>query len=196
VKLQKFRAAFGRVVVGIGYISLVMLFIMVIVVAVDVVLRKISGGSMRIDGSNEITGFFMVVVCTLWIPALQLKNGHILVTLFTDKFPYRFRCFWLCVIMLLESAVIALLTIGAYRKVIDLFTVVKRVEGAPWWMSGRLTDVLNMPMWLFAVFVLIAFLEYFIISLIDTIQLCIDGIKNEPPAPADKGWSEDEVKGI
>ena len=196
MKLQKFRAGFGRIVIGIGYVALVMLFVMVVVVAVDVVLRKISGGSMRIDGSNEITGFFMVVVCTMWIPALQLKKGHIWVTLFVDKFPYRFRCFWLCVIMLLETVVIALLTIGAYRKVIDLFTVGKRAEGAPWWLSGRLTDVLNLPMWIFAVFVLIAFAEYFIISLIDTIQLCIDGVKNEPPAPEEKSWSEDEVKGI
>ena len=196
MKLQKFRAGFGRVVNGIGYVALVLLFVMVIVVAVDVILRKVSNGAMRIDGSNEITGFFMVIVCTMWIPALQLKNGHILVTLFVDKFPYRFRCFWLCVIMLLESAVIALLAVGAYRKVIDLFTVSKRAEGSPWWMSGRLTDVLNLPMWIFAVFVLIAFVEYFIITFIDTIQLCIDGIKNKPPKPGDKGWSEDEVKGI
>jgi len=196
VKLQKFRAGFGRFVVGIGYIALALLFVMVIVVAVDVVLRKVTGGTMRIDGSNEITGFFMVIVCTMWIPALQLKNGHILVTLFTDKFPYRFRCFWLCAIMLLESAVIALLTIGAYRKVVDLFTVGRRAEGAPWWLSGRLTDVLNLPMWIFAVFVLLSFAEYFIISLIDTIQLCIDGIKNQPPEPGEKSWSEDEVKGI
>ena len=95
MKLQKFRAGFGRVVNGIGYVALVLLFVMVVVVAVDVVLRKVSNGAMRIDGSNEITGFFMVIVCTMWIPALQLKNGHILVTLFVDKFPYRFRCFWL-----------------------------------------------------------------------------------------------------
>ena len=184
MKLQKFRAAFGRVVTGIGYIGLVLLFVMVFVVAVDVVLRKVTGSTLRINGSNEITAFFMVIVCSLWIPALQVKNGHILVTLFIDKFPYRLRCFWLFAIMFIETAVIALFAIGAYRRIVDLYT------------TGRVTDVLHMPWWIFAVFVMIAFIEYFIISLIDTIQLCIDGIKNEPPAPTEKGWTDDEVKGI
>ena len=184
MKLQKFRAGFGRVVTAIGYVALVCLFAMAIIVAVDVLLRKISGSTMRIDGSNELTGFLMVIVCSLFIPVLQLKNGHIWVPLFVDRFPYRFRCFWLFVIMIAETGVIAMLAIGAYRKLADLIS------------TGRATDVLRMPWWIFAVFVVIAFIEYFVLSLVDTIQLCIDGVKNEPPKPGDKGWSDDEVKGI
>jgi len=55
---------------------------------------------------------------------------------------------------------------------------------------------LDLPKWIFAIFGLIAFIEYFILSVIDTIQMLIDGIKNEPPAPSAEGWSDDEVKGI
>jgi hypothetical protein len=62
--------------------------------------------------------------------------------------------------------------------------------------SGRASDVLRLPWWVFAVFEMIAFIEYFVLSLVDTIQLCIDGVKNEPPKLIKKGWADDEVKGI
>jgi TRAP-type C4-dicarboxylate transport system permease small subunit len=157
---------------------------MVIVVAVDVILRKATGSAWRISGSNEITQFLMIIVCSLFIPALQYKKGHIWVPLFVDKFPYRFRCFWLFGIMIVETGVIAMLVIGAYKKLTDLLS------------TGRATDVLRMPQWIFAVFLLIAFIEYFVLSLVDTVQYCIDGAKNSPPKPGDEGWTDDEVKGI
>ena len=180
--LQKIRAKFGRVIIGVSYVSMVLLFAMVVIVAVDVILRKAQIG--RINGSNELTTYFMVVVCLLGIPVLQLKYGHVWVNLVTNKFPYRFRTFWLFVTMIIETAVIALIAIGAYDKV-ALFV-----------KMGTTTDVLDIPKWIFAIFGLIAFVEYFILSLIDTIQLCVDGVKNEQPAPAAGGWSDDEVKGI
>ena len=184
MKLQKFRAWFGRIVTGIGYLALVSLFAMTIIVAVDVVLRKISGGSLRINGSNELTGFLMVVVCSLYIPVLQVRNGHIWVPLFVNKFPYRFRCFWLFAIRLIETALIVTLAIGGYRKVLDMYS------------TGRSSDVLHLPYWIFAVAIFIAFIEFFVLSLIDTIQLFTDGAKNKPPAEEDDRWSEDEVKGL
>ena len=184
MKLQKIRDGFSRIVTGIGYIGLIFLFAMVVIVAVDVVGRKVSGGSMRVRGSNELTQFFMVIVCSLGIPVLQIKKGHIWVPLFVDRFPYRFRCFWVFAITLVETGVIAMLTLGAYNKVTDLIT------------TGRPTDVLNIPQWIFAVVMLVAFLEYFILSLIDTIMYFSEGMKNEPPVPGEAGWTDDEVKGI
>ena len=184
MKLQEFRAWFCRIVTGIGYLALAALFAMAIIVAVDVVLRKISGGSSRIDGSNELTGFLMIVVCSLSIPVLQGRHGHIWVPLFVNKFAYRFRCFWLFVIRFVETALIVTLAIGGFRKVMDLYS------------TGRSSDVLHLPYWIFAVAILIAFIEYFVLSLIDTIQLFNDGVKNEPPVKTDNRWSEDEVKGL
>lgn len=157
---------------------------MVVIVAVDVILRKTTGGALRINGSNEITSFSMVIVCSIAIPVLQIKDGHIWVPLFVNKYPYRFRCFWLFVIRLVETAVIAMLAFGSYKKAVDLIT------------TGRPTDVLNMPQWIFAAVMTVAFFEYFILSLIDTIQLVVDGVKNDPPKLEGKGWTEDEVKGI
>ena len=82
MKLREFRAGVGRVVTAIGYIGLACLFLMTILVAVDVVLRKIGGSAVRINGSNELTAFAMVMVCSLWIPCLQIKSGHVWVPLF------------------------------------------------------------------------------------------------------------------
>jgi len=159
-----------------------LLFAMVVIVAVDVILRKAQIG--RINGSNELTTYFMVIVCLLGIPVLQIKYGHVWVNLVTNKFSYRFRSFWLAVTLLIETTVIALLVYGGATKV-SLFI-----------HTGTTTDVLNIPKWIFAIFGLIAFAEYFVLSLVDTIQLFIDGVKNEPPAPVEGGWTEDEVKGI
>ena len=182
MKLQKFRHRFGRVVTAVSYIALALLFAMVFIVAIDVILRKSGIGSIR--GSNELTSFLMVPVCMLGIPVLQLKNGHVWVSLFVDKFPYRFRNFWCATIMAIETVVIALLAYGANDRLVSLYT------------RTRVSDILELPWWVFAIFVLIAFVELFILSLIDTIQFYIDGVKNEKPEAKTASWSEDEVKGI
>ena len=182
MKLQKFRSAFGRVVVVISYISMALLFAMVFIVAIDVILRKFQLG--RINGSNELTTNFMVAVCMLGIPVLQLKHGHVWVNLFVNKFPKRFRSFWLFVIMIVETAVIALFVIGAYNKIV-LFA-----------QRSSTTDILNIPRWIFAVACMLAFTEYFILSVIDTVTLCMEGVRNEQTGSEGESWSEDDVKGI
>lgn len=182
--LKKFRDGFGRVVTAVSYVGLALLFAMVFIVAVDVILRKISNSTVSIKGSNELTMYFMVPVCSLGIPLLQYKHGHVWVNLFVNKFPYRFRCFWRAVITLIETAVILLLTIGGWDK-INLFA-----------SRGTSSDILGMPKAIFAAVAFVAFLMYFILSLVDTIQLFVDGAKNEEPEPTEGGWSEDEVKGI
>ena len=184
MKLQKFRSGFSRVVVAIGYIGLASLFLMTFIIAIDVILRKIGGSAVRINGSNELTAFAMVILCSLWIPALHVRFGHIWVPLFVDKFPYRFRCFWLFGISVVETAVIAMIVIGAYRKLIDMIA------------TGRNSDVLGIPWWIVTVFLFLGFVEFFILSLIDMIQLFIDGVRNENPKTKEDGWSDDEVKGI
>ena len=174
MKLQKFRAGFGRVVTGIGILGLVAIFIIVIVVTIDVVLRKISGSTFRIDGSNEITAFFMIILSSLWIPAVQVKKGHIWVPLVVERFPYRFRCFWICVISVMETFIIFVFANGALGKTLDQYR------------TAMVSDVLKMPHWVFSVVVVVAFSEYFILKLIDTIQYCIDGVKGEPTASNEK----------
>jgi TRAP-type C4-dicarboxylate transport system permease small subunit len=182
VNLQKIRKGIGRFAGVVDYAAMLPLFVMVFIVAVDVILRKAQMG--RINGSNELTTYFMVWICMLGIPSLHFKDGHVWVSLFVDRFPYRFRCFWRCGIMLFETAIIGLLAYGGYEKVMGFYT------------KAAVTDVLNLPKWIFALAGLVAFVEYFLLSLIDTVRFCADGVKNEAQAAGGEGWTEDQVKGV
>jgi len=165
VKLQKIREGIGAVAQVVNYGAMIPLFLMVFVVAIDVVLRKAQVG--RIHGSNELTMFFMVWICMLGIPVLYFKDGHIWIDIFVNKFPYRLRCFWRCGLMIVETAMVGLLAYGGYQKVILFYRI------------STTSDVLNMPKWIFAAAAVIAFVEYFLLSLIDTMQVLIDGVSGK-----------------
>ena len=181
MKLQKIRGGIGSVANALNYLAVIPLFLMVFVVAVDIILRKLQVG--RIHGSNELTMYFMVWICMLGIPVLYFKDGHIWINLFVNKMPYRFRCFWRCGVMIFETALIGLLAYGGWDKTVAFY------------MRNTTSDFLNMPKWIFAVAALAAFAEYFLLSLIDTVQFCIDGFYGEEKIVVDV-WSEDQVKGL
>ena len=63
--MEKIRNAFGKFVSALNYIGLAACFVMVFVVAIDVILRKVSGAQMSIKGSNEFSAYFLVVICLL-----------------------------------------------------------------------------------------------------------------------------------
>ena len=160
--MEKIRNVFGKIVTGVNYVGLASCFVMVFVVAIDVILRKVSGAQVSIKGSNEFSAYFLVVVCMLAIPAFQVKKGHIWVNMFVDMFPAKLRTVWLAVVHLIEVAVCALLSYGAVLKLQNFLN------------TGTTTDVLNMPKWPFALVCLIGFLELTILLLMDTIQLVIN----------------------
>ena len=166
--MEKIRKGFGKFVCGLNYIGLAACFVMVFVVAIDVILRKVSGAQLSIKGSNEFSAYFLVVVCLLGIPVLQVKKGHIWVNMFVDKFPPKMRTVWLAVVHFFEVAVCGLLTYSAVLKLQNFVS------------TGTTTDVLNMPKWPFALAVLIGFAELTILILIDMIQLIIDAATNKP----------------
>ena len=183
MKLQQARAAFGKVVIYIGYLAFASLFVMVFIVAIDVVLRKL--GIARITGSNEYTTSVMVIICMLGIPILQLKRGHVWVTLLVHKYPKKFQPYFMCFIMLVETVIAALLIWGGYEKIIMFAS------------RSTTTDVLHIPKSWLAIVAIVGFVEYFVIMAMDTIQYFLDGRKGpELEEAKDEGWSEDDVKGI
>jgi len=161
--LDKFRNGFSKVVIGINSVGLLSCFVMVFVVAIDVILRKVSDSRLSITGSNEFSSYFLVVICMLAIPTFQVKKGHVWVNMFVDKFPRRMRSYWLGAVHVVETVVCAMLTYGSFLKV-QMFL-----------SSGTTTDILKMPKWPFAAVCLIGFLELTILMLIDTIQHFING---------------------
>lgn len=156
--MEKIRNGFSKVVIGVNSIGLFSCFVMVFVVAIDVILRKLSGDSMSIKGSNEFSSYFLVVICMLAIPSFQVKKGHVWVNMFVDKFPRRMRSIWLGVVHIVETAVCAGFVYGSVLK-IQMFM-----------SSNSSTDILNMPKWPFAAVCLVGFLELTILMLIDAIQ--------------------------
>lgn len=142
-------------------------FVMVFVVAIDVILRKVSGQTISIKGSNEFSSYFLIVMVILAIPMMQVKNGHVWVNMFVDMFPKKLRSIWMGVIYLIETVIVGLLCYGAINYAIVL-------SG-----NGRATDVLNMPWWPFAIVIAFGFLEFFVLLLIDTIQHFMDAGKKE-----------------
>ena len=165
--MEKIRNAFGKFVSGLNYIGLAACFVMVFVVAIDVILRKLSGAQLSIKGSNEFSAYFLVVICLLAIPTFQVKKGHIWVNMFVDMFPPKMRTIWLAVVHVIELAVCALLTYGALLKLQNFLS------------TGTTTDVLNLPKWPFALVCLIGFAELTILILLDAIQLIINAGTNK-----------------
>ena len=137
-------------------------FVMVFVVSIDVILRKISNQAINIPGSNEFSSYFLIVICMLAIPALQVKKGHVWVSMFVDMFPAKFRTIWLGFILAIETFVAGAFTYSSFRYAINLFD------------GGRSTDVLNLPWWPFALVCAFGFAEFCVLLLIDTIQSFID----------------------
>ena len=176
--MEKIRNGFGKFVSGLNYIGLAACFVTVFVVAIDVILRKVSGAQLSVKGSNEFSAYFLVVICLLAIPTFQVKKGHIWVNMFVDMFPAKMRTIWLAVIHVIEVAVCSLLSYGALLK---LQSFIK---------TGTSTDVLNMPKWPFALACLIGFVELTILLLFDTIQLFMDIGKSDAPKEAKKEEAE------
>jgi TRAP-type C4-dicarboxylate transport system permease small subunit len=180
--LKKIRDAISKGVNAVSWIPMVTIFILVFIVAIDVIMRKLNIGN--IPGSNEMTEYSLVWICLLSIPVLQIKDGHIWVEMFVNKMPYRFRCFWRGVIMSVETALIGLLTVGGWR------------EMAVFMLKHSATDTLRIPKWNFAAACFVGFLELFLLSLIDTIQLFVDGSTKKKNSEAKDEWSDSDVIGI
>ena len=171
--MKKIRDAVSKVVNGVSYVSMAVCFVMVFVVAIDVILRKVSGQEISIKGSNEFSSYFLIVITMLAIPVMQVKKGHVWVSMFVDMLPKKLRAVWLGIVMFIETVVSAALCYGCVAQALTLIE------------NGRATDVLNMPWWPFAFVCAFGFLELTVLLLIDTIQSFIDaahGGDSEKPA--------------
>ncbi len=171
IKLADLRTKVGNLITWVSYIAMAVCFVMVFVVSIDVILRKLTGQSVSIPGSNEFSAYFLIVICMLSIPMLHVKKGHIWVNMFVDKFPPRFRSIWMGCILALESLLTIFFTYGCVKHAVNLMA------------SGRTTDIINLPMWPFALICAFGFFEFFVLLAIDTAQLFVHARKGTVVAP-------------
>ena len=155
--MKRIREGFARFVRAVNLAGMAACILTVIVVSVNVIARKISGGAVSVPGTNEITAYAMVVMCMLGIPMLQIRNGHIRVSLLTDRLSSKGQRTWMTVIGILETAVLGTLTWTGIWKTQQLIRF------------HNVSDVLEIPAWPFALVSLIGLAEMTILVLMDTI---------------------------
>ena len=171
--MLKFREKVSWVVRAVDYLAMAACFIMVFLVAIDVILRKISGQTVSISGSNELSQFLLIIVCTLSIPALQIKKGHVWVSMFVDKLPGRLRYTWLGIIYAVETVVSAMFTFASADYALYLAE------------HARVSDVLSLPYWPFAIVCAFGFLELTVLFACDTV-LSFRGIEDDGSRPTEQ----------
>ena len=158
--MTKIRNAVAKFIGGVNYIAMAACFVCVFVVAIDVILRKVSGQKLSITGSNELSTFLLLVMCMLSIPMLQIKKGHVWVNMFVDMFPAKMRSIWLGVLLFLETLICVAFVYGCIAY-----------GGA---VSVRTSDLLHLPWTPFAYVCAFGFLEFAVMLAIDMIQCFID----------------------
>jgi TRAP-type C4-dicarboxylate transport system permease small subunit len=154
--MTKIRNAVAKVVRAINYVAMAACFLCVFVVSIDVILRKVSGQRLSISGSNEMSQFLLLVMCMLSIPMLQIKKGHVWVSMFVEKLPVKLRSIWLGVILLIETLVCVAFVVGCIQY------------GSA--VAVRTSDLLHLPWRPFAYVCAFGFLEFAVLLAIDTIQ--------------------------
>lgn len=164
--MENIRNKLAEVVMRVNILGMISCLVTVLVVTVNVAVRKFSGGSLVIQGSGELSAYLLVVICMLAIPALQVRNGHIRVEMLLNRLPRRHREIWLSTVYILEFLICVLFIAGGVSK-LKLF-----------WETGTRTDVLNVPKWPFALVCLLGFAELAALIGLDAILMirgCLHG---------------------
>ena len=158
--MNKIRGAAARFISICNYAGMAACLICVFVVALDVILRKVSGQRISVKGSNELSTFLLLTMCMLAIPTLQIRKGHVWVNMFVNMMPKRIRGIWMGIVLLLETAVALAFCYGsaAYASVV----------------SVRTSDILHLPWVPFCYLCAFGFLELAVLLAIDSIQSFMD----------------------
>ena len=172
--MAKFREYFSKLVLGVNYVGCLACFCCVFVVAIDVILRKVSGQTLGITGSNEISQYLLLIMCMTAIPAFQVKKGHVWVSMFVDKMPAKFRSIWLGIITFIEFIIAAAFCWGCFSYAATV--------------SNRLTDMLKLPYTPFCYVCSFGFFMFAVLLFIDSIMFFQEAGK---PAEAAKEAAEE-----
>lgn len=87
--IKKMQNAVDKFSYGVGYISFIAIIAMMILITVDVILRKFFRSP--ITGSYEIVQYIQVIVVFASFSYTQTKKMHVRVTLFGALLPWRVR---------------------------------------------------------------------------------------------------------
>lgn len=114
--MEKVRNVMDKITTGLGYAGLVACLFAMMVTTVDVILGLFT--KTRVTGANELVEIAMVVIMYLGFGYTQMKEGHVRVDMFINKFPPKGRCVVSGIIMLIVTFFSVLITIQTFRQLV------------------------------------------------------------------------------
>jgi TRAP-type C4-dicarboxylate transport system permease small subunit len=169
--LNNIRKRLGKIIHVLSVIGMAVTFFLMLITTIDVILRKVS--DLSIIGSYEMTEVGMVVLIFFGIASLQVTKGHVSVDIFVNKFPRTFRHVLEVVILVIETAVMGLMTYCGVLKTISDYS---RDLG---------TSVLRIPTWPFCALMTLGLFLFTVLLLIDAIIAAMLISRKEPDKQED-----------
>ena len=151
---------FYPIVRFIDKLSWIMLFALMIMTALDLILRNFSNTSVL--GSVELTELMMVIIVFCSIAQCEADDGHIRIELIMDKFGPKVRNFADIITQTVCTIIFALMSISIFRHAANMKEY------------GEVTMDLNLPLY---PFVYIAFFGSFIMALVLLGKTIINNLK-------------------
>lgn len=160
----------------VSYFSMAVAILMAIILTVDVVLRKVTGGVVSVKGAYEIT---QMALCTFVFSTwayTQSVHGHIAVTMFISKMPQKLRFFFFSLTSLLSVATMAF---GTYAAFVQIGAVKA---------TGESTANLLIPYWPFYIFEFVALALLTIVLFRDAVKAVIAIFDKEMAEEIQQFW--------
>ena len=142
--MQRLSDLFGRLLAGLALAGCAVLFLMMLVICVDVLLRnaRLVPGMLGVPWANEVTEYALYFITMLTAPWLLRQGSHIRVDVLLRVIPRRLA--WCFEWMVDAIALVCCVTIAYYGCMAILSshaiggTVVKVLSVPEWWLLAPL----------------------------------------------------------
>ena len=111
--MVKVRNIMDKITTGISYCGLVGCLFAMMVTTIDVIMGFFGA---HINGANEYVEIAMVVIMYFGFAHTQMKEGHVRVDMFVNKFAPKARCVVNGIIMLIVTGFSVLVTIQTFKQ--------------------------------------------------------------------------------
>lgn len=114
--MEKVRNVMDKITTGVSYVGLVGLLFAMMVTTIDVILGMFT--TTRVNGANEYVEIAMIAIMYLGFGHTQMKEGHVRVDMFVNKFAPKARCVVNGIIMIITTFFSVLLTIQSFKQLL------------------------------------------------------------------------------
>jgi TRAP-type C4-dicarboxylate transport system permease small subunit len=142
--VERLSALYGRLIDGLALVAALLLFVMVVMICGDVLLRNVSvpGLPRGLEWSNEISENLLFLMTLLAAPWLLRQGAHIRVDIVLAMLPRRvaWYCEWICdVLAFICCGIIAFYGYqAAWKSFADGALSIKTLVMPEWWSIAPL----------------------------------------------------------